>query len=283
NQADVSTLIQGLTEKYREASLLADKIKDKEEEVNEKWRKVDLKNLQVKQHELELREQGYRQSKAFVEESRRTLENLVRELKDGNLSHEKTVKVKQTLDDLTEKVESEASQLKIEKQNIKPKIEPLPEFAEGESVKIGSKKIEGIILKKEKKGTYLVQAGSIKLSIKAEDMTKTGNSVKDKAVSVEIITAPTDFSKGSASEREKPVFELRLLGMRYEEAVRTLEKQLDLCNINNFKSFSIIHGKGDGILQKAVWDYLKNYPFVESYNFASPEDGGSGKTYVTLR
>ena len=71
--------------------------------------------------------------------------------------------------------------------------------------------------------------------------------------------------------------------MRYEEAMKALEKQLDLCCINDFKHFSVIHGKGDGILQKAVWDFLKNFPYVEKMYFARPEDGGSGKTYVDLK
>ena len=87
------------------------------------------------------------------------------------------------------------------------------------------------------------------------------------------------FGKTSA---ERPKFELRLLGMRYEEAIKTLEHQLDLCAINNFKEFSVIHGKGTGILQEAVWKYLSGCSAVKEYHFAKPEDGGTGKTYVTL-
>jgi len=81
---------------------------------------------------------------------------------------------------------------------------------------------------------------------------------------------------------EKPVFELRLLGMRSEEAVRALEHQIDLCVLNNFTHFSVIHGKGDGILQQAVKDYLSHCPVVKNFSFAPAEDGGAGKTYVEL-
>ena len=81
---------------------------------------------------------------------------------------------------------------------------------------------------------------------------------------------------------DKPVFELRLLGMRCEDAIKLLERQLDLCIMNNFYEFSVIHGKGTGALQEAVQNYLSQYPLVESFNFAPPEDGGSGKTYVKL-
>ena len=70
--------------------------------------------------------------------------------------------------------------------------------------------------------------------------------------------------------------------MREEEAIKALEKQLDLCQIHNFKNFSVIHGKGNGILQQAVQDYLGQYPAVKSFHYARAEDGGFGKTYVEL-
>jgi len=52
--------------------------------------------------------------------------------------------------------------------------------------------------------------------------------------------------------------------------------------MHNLHSFSIIHGKGNGVLQQAVHDYLSHYPNIAGFQFASPEDGGTGKTYVQL-
>ena len=82
---------------------------------------------------------------------------------------------------------------------------------------------------------------------------------------------------------ERPVFELRLLGMRAEEAVHALEHQIDLCVLHNFPHFSVIHGKGDGVLMQAVSDYLSHSPVVAEFTKAPAEDGGAGKTYVTLK
>ena len=70
--------------------------------------------------------------------------------------------------------------------------------------------------------------------------------------------------------------------MRAEEALKALQHQIDLCAINNFMNFSIIHGKGDGILQQLVTDYLSHCPLVKDFSFAPAEDGGAGKTYVEL-
>lgn len=98
-------------------------------------------------------------------------------------------------------------------------------------------------------------------------------------------SAAFSYSVDLAEENKdaRPAFELRLLGLRAEEAIKMLERQLDLCALHNFKTFSVIHGKGEGILQQAVQDYLSNCPAVDSFAFAPPEDGGTGKTYVSLR
>jgi DNA mismatch repair protein MutS2 len=45
----------------------------------------------------------------------------------------------------------------------------------------------------------------------------------------------------------------------------------------------VVHGKGDGILQKAVHDFLKTQSVVADYYFSRPELGGFGRTEVTLK
>lgn len=309
-QADVSSLIKGLTEKYKELSELEKTFKSKEHTVNEKWRKVDLKELRLKQKSLELQEHGYKQSKDFLDESRKMLENLVRELREGEITREKTLKVKETIANLSKAVELENQKL-LESQTEVENLEALQDnfssidnepqidiknsqkvsFAEGQKVRFGKNKTEGILLQKQKNDKWLIQSGSVKLTIKESDIVQVASNQTNNKVSIEIVKAEDEhkhrvegLAKTGATSifSEKPVFELRLLGMRYEQAMKALEKQLDLCLINNFKNFSIIHGKGNGILQTAVWDYLKNYPGVTSFQFASPEDGGSGKTYVSL-
>lgn len=142
----------------------------------------------------------------------------------------------------------------------------------------GSAKREGILLHKEKNNEWLVQFGSMKMKVKEKliQPVPEKNQGQKSVVVIERIKADTDV-------KEKPVFELRLLGMRYEEAMKALEKQLDLCALNNFKNFSVIHGKGNGILQQGVHNLLSHYPGVKDFHFAMPEDGGSGKTYVELQ
>ena len=135
--------------------------------------------------------------------------------------------------------------------------------------------MSGTILSRTGKERFLVQFGSIKIEMKQKDLTP--------AASLSLSSAPLVTVETNREDAgEHPAFELRLLGLREAEAIAALERQLDLCTIHDFKRFSVIHGKGNGVLQQAVQNYLSHCAGVKAFCFAPPEDGGAGKTYVEL-
>ena len=71
--------------------------------------------------------------------------------------------------------------------------------------------------------------------------------------------------------------------MRLDEAEKHLQTQLDLALMHNMQEFSIVHGKGNGILQTMVQEKLAAAPYIAEFSFARPEHGGTGKTIVRLR
>ena len=44
----------------------------------------------------------------------------------------------------------------------------------------------------------------------------------------------------------------------------------------------IVHGFGEGILQRAVRDHLKGHPLVKEFRPGSKPEGGAGTTVATL-
>ncbi len=328
-QTDVSKLIKGLNSKHIELDKLkkqAQEKLDKAEESEEKLRKLDLQ-LRKKEHELKLGKQ--QELNDFLIHSRRQLENLVRSLKEGEITREKTLAVKGFISELekdTSRIEKKLEHqeevlLKQEedlnnqlaKKHTKPSTKKTKKklsnkealematpsvfavqekqserplcFEEGAVVVSGNSKNEGVLIKQERKGVWQVQFGSVKMSVKQKDLTvvRQNASVSKPSISVELNSY--DYSGNSITEKalERPRFELRLLGMRADEAIKVLERQIDLCVLNNFLNFSVIHGKGDGVLQQVVTDYLSNCPVVEHFEFAPAEDGGAGKTYVSIK
>lgn len=77
--------------------------------------------------------------------------------------------------------------------------------------------------------------------------------------------------------------EIRLLGLRAEEALTKLEEYVDQACIAGLSPFRVVHGKGTGALRKVVWEYLKAHPNIASFRHPPDEEGGSGATIAELR
>lgn len=332
-QADVSSLINGLTKKHEELDLLIQKISADETMLRERELKIHQKEEKNLEKEIELKKLEHTQSSQFLKETRSKLENLVRMLREGEITREKTLAVKGFITELSKDVEDQtnvisamekeseekkkaieqekeiiaangmkiskastsregsskktkkrmsnskalesATAMEYEKTQIqkKPQVLMKDMFVEGAEVLAGKEKRKGTLIRKEKEGLWLVQFGMLKMKVPQRELI-----ISD--IKKQIHDVPVFI--GASQEDERPKFELRLLGMRYEEAIKALEHQIDLCCIHSFRNFSVIHGKGSGILQQGVMDYLSHCPAVKEFHYARPEEGGFGKTFVEL-
>jgi len=281
-KSDISALITGLEQKHRELDGIEQKSALEQNRLKEEKRKADLKELQLRQKEAELKRESFGKLQGFLSESRKTLENLVRELKEGEVDREKTLKVKEFLNDLARNVEEERSALDEEERAIREQFSqtektPAAAFAPDMEVFAGPSKQRGTIVRADKKkgedSSWIVKIGSLKMSFDERDLipAKTAKTA---------VSASWDAELGSSNGA---VFELKLLGLRLEEATDALRRQIEAASLCGLKTFSVIHGKGSGILQKGIHDYLKKDPAVEDYYFSRPELGGFGRTEVILR
>ncbi len=64
---------------------------------------------------------------------------------------------------------------------------------------------------------------------------------------------------------------------------RDLETFLDRLVLQGSQRGEIVHGKGTGVLRRAVQEYLQQHPSVAEYRLGEHNEGGSGVTIVTLR
>ncbi len=359
-QADVSTLIRGLTEKHAEVARLEKEFRQTEKELKDRIFRFEQKEIKMRQWENELKEREQRSESRFLRETRSQLENLVREIREGELTKEKTQKVRRFIDDLTEDVNLQYEDIELEKEKIeedkkelekrieedarksnsieyeiaengmkiiksseskskstkktkrrlsnrealataqntysaeevlamspkqkKQKADAPRVFEEGAEVLTRATKMRGTLVREEKSGVWLVQLGNLRMSFKEKDLMLLGqpNITAKPDYTVELSGGESGENAVFTKEDSSPKFELRLLGMYADDAIKALQRQLDLCVMQNFKNFSVIHGKGNGILQQAVQDFLSHYPGVKNFHFARPEDGGFGKTYVEM-
>ena len=77
--------------------------------------------------------------------------------------------------------------------------------------------------------------------------------------------------------------ELNIIGLNTDEAIFLLDKYLDDAKLCKLPSVRIVHGKGTGILRKAVHDFLRKHPSVNSFRLGTFGEGETGVTIVELK
>ena len=299
-RSDVSALIAGLKEKHRELDAAYEAGKREEKRLLEERRRSELKELSLKQKELQLRADGVGSLKKLLGESRKTLENLVREVKEGELDREKTLKVKEFLSGLDKSIGAEEAQLETESQTLaaerraadarQAENEPGAEgrapqekphrLKPGVEVLAGESRRRGRIIRLDKKACrnspayWVVEIGALKMSFSETDLLPVKPEKKPPSRNA---SWDADLSPASPVK-----IELSLRGKRLNEALEALRQQIDAATLSGLGSFAVVHGLGDGILSKGVHDFLKKEKRVADYYFSRPESGGFGRTEVVL-
>ena len=275
-----------------------------------KQRRFDLNALKLRQKEQLLRLQGYKRLNDLFEQKRNEIENLVREIQEGELTHEKTSKLKQFFADFGKTLAEEHTDIRNEQEKLSALQQALRNreqeqghgkpanglpatgvlangilacdasaketLAEGMEVLIPHLHRRGVIIRKEKKN-WLVAVDTVKMTFPADKLEPLNLS------GIAPLRTPQVVVETELHKESRPELELRLLGMRLDEAEKHLQNQLDLALMHNMQEFSIVHGKGNGVLQTMVHEKLAAAPYIAEFFFARPEHGGTGKTIVRLR
>jgi DNA mismatch repair protein MutS2 len=305
-RADVSELIKGLTEKHRELEDIETDRRKRLRDAKEAQRKADLGSLRVRQKELELRERGVSDLRRLLSESRKTLENLVKEIREGEITPEKTRGVKDFLSKLAREVDGEEERFENLKQEPSAAsgcgddADDLSDASaltereasghsrsrtlvkgltveEGAQVLVGAGRKRGLVIRKAKKGFWVVETESIRLTLPERELLPVADAPLTKT-QVQVELAPRGEGGGTGA-----AFELDLRGFRLAAALDAVEKQIDAASLQGLYLFQILHGTGEGVLSKGIHDYLRGHPAIADYHFARPEEGGYGKTIVRLK
>ena len=130
-----------------------------------------------------------------------------------------------------------------------------------------------IVSNPDNKGDVQVEAGIMKISVKLKDLRKVPDEPKKK----EKRKREVKLNMKSVDSR------IDLRGLDSEEACYRTDKYLDEAYLGNLGEVTIVHGKGTGILRKAINDMLKRHPHVKSYRLGVYGEGGDGVTIVELK
>jgi len=76
--------------------------------------------------------------------------------------------------------------------------------------------------------------------------------------------------------------ELEVRGRTIDEALPDLDKYIDDAYRAGLSSVRVVHGRGTGVLRKAVRDLLARHPLVRAVETPPPQEGGEGVTVAQL-
>ena len=134
-----------------------------------------------------------------------------------------------------------------------------------------------VVTLKDKKGLVTVQMGTMKTRVKEENLR-----LIEKKKSVEKKrTVATGRMESRMNMKAQTSVDLR--GMTVEEGIMELDRYIDHALRMGINEFTVIHGKGTGVLRSAVRDYLKKSKYVKTSRLGTFGEGEDGVSIVTLK
>ncbi len=151
----------------------------------------------------------------------------------------------------------------------------------GDRVLIADLNQEGTISERPGQSDFaFVQMGLMKMKIQISRLR-----LVDKKAAAENDKKKQQRRKGAVAAKveRRGSMELDIRGMASDEGVYEMERFIDGAVLSNIGTVTIIHGKGTGILRKAIQQRLKSMKCVKEFRSGLYGEGEDGVTVVTLR
>ncbi|ABL00533.1 endonuclease MutS2 [Pelobacter propionicus] len=264
---EFTSLLAELHRKRGELEHGAAQLEREREQVRAIRRELEARSATIEQARQETREKAWADAREVISTARRRMNELLDEYRRERRS-ESIEKLRRVEAEVTEQ---------LSPRDLAGDDQPLGEVAEGDSVRIRSLGHDGRVLQLlPKQGRARVRAGSMELEVPLSDLVaplkQTGGTA----------TRPSggDWRVQAVEEGER---ELKLIGLRVEEALALLDPFLSQASLGSFSEVRIIHGLGSGRLRQAVREHLAHHQLVEEFRPGNAHEGRDGATVVTLR
>ncbi len=123
-----------------------------------------------------------------------------------------------------------------------------------------------------------VNTGSFKIRVKLDNLRLIE---KEKTKPEKKVNPVRTTAESRATKEISTRCDLR--GMNADEGIMELEKFIDETLMSGIDEFTVIHGKGTGVLRNAVQIFLRKHKHVKSFRLGVFGEGETGVTIVTLK
>jgi DNA mismatch repair protein MutS2 len=153
---------------------------------------------------------------------------------------------------------------------------PAKPAAVGDRVLVGPLQVEGVVTS--------VSGRDAEVDVRGKRLRASVDALRVVGASASTSAAPAPVRVTVEMQpRTGMLTEVNLIGCNVDEALTRMEKFLDDAVVSEQRSVRVIHGFGTGQLRRAIADWLKTHPFVESFGPAPSDKGGGGVTVVELK
>ena len=275
-------VITDLEQNRAEAAAERDYARRMKNELADLKREIEAERKKLKESKARILEDARREAKIIIMEAKEESNAIIKDLERMRIEG-KTVdineKVKKSRDKLKKREESIDKQMQKSAQPRKTYREPPKNLKPGETVKLlDMDQIATVLKPADNKGMVRIQAGIMKTDVHISNLERVkDNSAKE--ISEKYVKSTAPF----ISKTKNVSTEIDVRGQLPEEALMNVEKFIDDCYLAGISPVTVIHGKGTGVLRKAVGDMLKHNKYVKSSRPGKYGEGELGVTIVELK
>ncbi len=262
--------------KAEEERIAATRLKS---EIEASKKRYDELENELKKSQKKIVEDSRRKANDIIEDARNRSAILLNELEEmkKKFNAENSSKITENARKLYKKAigEMEDTADPIENETAGEKLTKPPKS--GDIVVIASIGRDATVIEvNEKNKKALVMSGSMKMWVGFDGLLFKKSKPKQEI-------GKTRNVSGIKSRAERNVSgEIDLRGMASDEAILELDRYIDQAVLSGITIITIIHGKGTGVLRKAVHSYLKGNKSIKSFRLGVFGEGEMGVTIAEI-
>ena len=273
---DVLTQLEEKRQRLEKAQAEADRLwRQREEDA----RKARTFREQMEKAKENARTKGEAEAKRIVRQAQAQADEIFAQLDQLRRQQQKQLSF-QELNDAKAAVRHSLNQaqeaLHLRSEPQEPAYAPSRPIEVGDLVELPGVKMAASVLAVNNDGTLLLQAGKMKMTVKAQQVRLPEGQPKKKPA------APVGGSP-KLNLQSRASSELDIRGYETLEAESVVENYIDSAVMAKLGTVTIIHGKGTGALRKAVHEMLKRNKAVKSFRLGRYGEGEAGVTVVELK
>ena len=268
---DVLSQLEHQRQQMESARLEAERMKRETEKIKQQSEEYAA---QLQKEKDKAMESARREAQKIIDDARYAANAAAEELKalrkqlqdsaDASNLNQRQAEVRRSLNEMEDKIRA--------KQPKQERPEPKRDIMIGDTVELLKLGTKASVIAINKDGTYQLQAGILKLNAKKDEIYLLENENPYK------VKGGRPAHSGREMKLQAMSNEVDLRGMDAVEAICVLDNYLDSAMRANLGTVRIIHGKGTGVLRKAVQDALKKNKYVKKFRLGVYGEGEDGVT-----